>query len=48
MHPAKANPSAPLCALCAFAVKKVDDFAWLQQMRDIKFITKKPAKRRSY
>jgi hypothetical protein len=41
------RPSALLCALRAFAVKKVDDFAPTQQMKDIKFITKKPAERRS-
>jgi hypothetical protein len=35
--------SALLCALRASAVKKVDDFDPLQQMRGIKFITKKPA-----
>jgi hypothetical protein len=38
-----ADLSALLCALCAFAVEKVDDFVPMQQMRDLKFITKKPA-----
>jgi hypothetical protein len=38
-----ADLSAQLCALRAFAVKNVDYTAPMQQVRDLKFITKKPA-----
>jgi hypothetical protein len=34
------NLFAQLCALRAFAVKKVDDFAPMQQMKNIHFIPK--------